>query len=217
MKTFLIGLALVVVVVGGGYVYMHRPIVRTALLTEPQARAIAERSCIKGGQALASGTYDKDTQTWWYEANLNATRPGCTPGCVVSESTRTAQVSWRCTDVSTTTPPVPDPVPVATSPQEVTARIGQKVTALGISITPLEVVQDSRCPLHVQCIWAGTVELKARIESGMGASVMTLKLGESATTEAETITLKSVTPSKSGDPIAPSAYTFVFDIAHRSE
>ena len=47
-------------------------------LSEAQARAIAEQNCIKGG-------------------DLNATKPGCNPACVVSESTKTAEINWRCT------------------------------------------------------------------------------------------------------------------------
>lgn len=68
-----------------------------AALTEGQARAIAEKSCIKGGEALAAGTHHRNTQTWWFDANLNATQPGCNPACVVSEVTETAEINWRCT------------------------------------------------------------------------------------------------------------------------
>jgi len=69
----------------------------TFLLTEKEARTIAERSCIKGGEALSPGYYNENSKTWWFEANLNATRPGCTPACVVSEETKTAEINWRCT------------------------------------------------------------------------------------------------------------------------
>jgi hypothetical protein len=66
-------------------------------LTEAQARVIAEKTCIKGGGALGPGTHNKGTQTWWYDANLNATKPGCNPACVVDEKTETAEINWRCT------------------------------------------------------------------------------------------------------------------------
>lgn len=68
-----------------------------SLLSEAEARVIAEKSCIKGGETLAAGTYNKNSKTWWYDANLNSTREGCSPACVVSEETRTAEVNWRCT------------------------------------------------------------------------------------------------------------------------
>lgn len=66
-------------------------------LSEADARAIAERTCIKGGESLAAGAFNASSRTWWYDANLNATKPGCSPACVVSEATGTAEINWRCT------------------------------------------------------------------------------------------------------------------------
>jgi len=66
-------------------------------LAEREARIIAEKSCIKGGEVLSAGSYNEGTKTWWFDANLNATREGCNPACVVSEETRTAELNWRCT------------------------------------------------------------------------------------------------------------------------
>lgn len=68
-----------------------------SLLSEAEAQIIAEDSCIKGGESLAAGIYNEITGTWWYDANLNSTREGCNPACVVSEQTRTAEINWRCT------------------------------------------------------------------------------------------------------------------------
>lgn len=66
-------------------------------MTELEARSVAQSTCIKGGEALASGTYNANTKTWWFDANLNITRPGCSPACVVNEETETAEINWRCT------------------------------------------------------------------------------------------------------------------------
>jgi hypothetical protein len=83
-------------------------------LTEKQARAIAEESCIKGGVALAdSGTYNLNSRTWWFDANLNATREGCNPACVVSEETKTAEINWRCTGAILPDPTNPDTPPTS--------------------------------------------------------------------------------------------------------
>ena len=68
-----------------------------SLLSEAEARIIAEESCIKGGEALAGGIYNENSKTWWFDANLNAAKEGCNPACVVNEETRTAEVNWRCT------------------------------------------------------------------------------------------------------------------------
>jgi hypothetical protein len=68
-----------------------------SLLSEIEARAIAEKSCIKGGKTLTAGIYNKNSKTWWYDANLNSVREGCNPACVVSEEKKTAEINWRCT------------------------------------------------------------------------------------------------------------------------
>jgi hypothetical protein len=67
------------------------------ILSESAARVIAEKTCIKGGEALSAGIYNEITKTWWFDANLNATKPGCNPACVVDETTKTAVINWRCT------------------------------------------------------------------------------------------------------------------------
>jgi len=70
---------------------------KASALSEAEARVIAEKFCIKGGEALSAGTYNEITKTWWFDANLNATQPGCNPACVVNEATKTADINWRCT------------------------------------------------------------------------------------------------------------------------
>lgn len=72
-------------------------LVKTNTMTEAEARVIAEETCIKGGESLSAGTYNDNSKTWWYDANLNATRAGCNPACVVSVETKTAEINWRCT------------------------------------------------------------------------------------------------------------------------
>lgn len=67
------------------------------LLSESEARAIAEKTCIKGGESLSSGSYNENSKTWWFDANLNATQQGCNPACVVSEDTKSAEINPRCT------------------------------------------------------------------------------------------------------------------------
>jgi hypothetical protein len=73
--------------------------VKSFVLSETEARVIAEKSCIKGGEVLSAGTYNSNSKTWWYDANLNATREGCNPACVVNEETKTAEINWRCTGI----------------------------------------------------------------------------------------------------------------------
>ncbi len=71
-------------------------------ITESEARLIAEKSCIKGGEALNAGVYDTDSKSWRFEANFNATREGCQSYCSVSADTKQAEVIWKCVETSTT-------------------------------------------------------------------------------------------------------------------
>ncbi|MDD5152692.1 MAG: hypothetical protein PHS95_01660 [Candidatus Pacebacteria bacterium] len=73
------------------------PIAPCSKLSESEARAIAKSSCIKGGETLEAGTYNESSKTWWYNANLNSARKGCSPACIVNEETGMAEINWRCT------------------------------------------------------------------------------------------------------------------------
>ncbi len=96
------------------------------------------------------------------------------------------------------------------------AGIGHAVTESGVTITPLEVLEDSRCPSDVQCIWAGTVKLRATLKDASGTSEQIFELGQPVTTEAEVITLTEVTPyPKSGEIISTPQYVFRFQISKR--
>jgi hypothetical protein len=92
-------------------------------------------------------------------------------------------------------------------------QINKKVTAYNFSITPLEVVEDSRCPTDVQCIQAGTVRLKATLSGDLGAYTATLELNKPLINEEVSITLKSVTPAPlSTHKITPGEYRFTLEV-----
>lgn len=200
----------------------------TGTMTQAEAQAIAEKACIKGGEALAPGEYNANSQTWWFNANLNATRPGCSPACVVSEKTKTAEVNWRCTGAiepsSPNAPPVactmearacPDgsyvgrqgpncefspcpgpsqnPAPKPPGKQSGDIKIGQSITLGGLTIKPVQVAEDSRCPTDVTCVWAGQVRLTVLI-AGIDEPA-TLTLGESYEVLGKNVTLVAVTPA----------------------
>lgn len=98
------------------------------------------------------------------------------------------------------------------------ARIGQSVSALDVTITPKAVIEDSRCPADVQCIWAGRVRITVTLTSGLGTSDQEFTLGQTITTEAETVTLVEVTPAmKSNTDITPAQYRFIFEVKKRSD
>ncbi len=105
----IIGIIVLVLVVwgvmaaAGAYFYADKASVSdevpsdTALMTIDEALKIASNSCVKGNEILEDGYYNEMSKTWWFDANLNNTPKGCSPACVVSEETKTAEINWRCT------------------------------------------------------------------------------------------------------------------------
>lgn len=51
-------------------------------------------------------------------------------------------------------------LPGAHSSDPANARIGQSVYVDGPIVKPVSVIEDSRCPKEVQCVWAGRVRVK---------------------------------------------------------
>ncbi|OHA18689.1 MAG: hypothetical protein A2836_02435 [Candidatus Taylorbacteria bacterium RIFCSPHIGHO2_01_FULL_45_63] len=107
----------------------------------------------------------------------------------------------------------------SSQPQEISieSQIGKEVRGLGVTILPQAVLEDSRCPIDVECIQAGTVRVRTFLTSGLGQATQVFTLGELITTEAEIIELVGVLPvAKSGKKIDPADYRFTFKITKRS-
>jgi hypothetical protein len=115
----------------------------------------------------------------------------------------------QCPSAGTSTAAIPAPAQIT-----VTAALNQSVGGLGVNITPLKVLQDSRCAVDVQCIQAGTVEVSVALRTqGLGNTTTILTLNKPFATVDETIELVSVTPDKiAGKTIAASEYRFTFSI-----
>lgn len=96
---------------------------------------------------------------------------------------------------------------------DVVLTMGQLAKFKDISILPIGIAEDSRCPIDVQCIQAGTVRVEIEIVSGMGTSTSVVTLGKVFTTEAEQITLTAVAPNKnSTTEITMGDYRLTFNI-----
>jgi len=96
---------------------------------------------------------------------------------------------------------------------EVTISLNERADVAGITITPLSVVEDSRCPIDVNCIQAGRVRVRATLTSGLGTADQIFIIGEPITTEAEVITLTRVTPAPiSTVQIKDADYRFTFKV-----
>lgn len=91
--------------------------------------------------------------------------------------------------------------------------IGQAQRVGALRVTPLDVVEDSRCPMNARCIWAGRVVVKVAIARGSDRLERRLTLGEATQTDLGRILLDSVTPARSTTTgtIDPADYRFHFD------
>lgn len=91
--------------------------------------------------------------------------------------------------------------------------LGESVKALGVSVRPLEVLEDSRCPTDVTCIQAGTVRVRALVVSARGTGEEVFSLGSAIVAEDVVVTLTDVWPlPEAGVATDPDSYTFAFTI-----
>lgn len=96
------------------------------------------------------------------------------------------------------------------------AHVGEVIEARGERIHIDSVKDDSRCPVDVQCIWAGTVHVAVTVDGGLGTSKTILEPNMPYTTEANTITLTGVAPAPvSSQTIAEGDYLLTFTISPR--
>ena len=85
-----------------------------------------------------------------------------------------------------------------------TAALGQTVQVGAYSVTPVALIEDSRCPVGVQCAWAGRVRISARV----GGEMREMTLGQPGGAGPE---LAWVTPAKrANEEIFEEQYRFGF-------
>jgi hypothetical protein len=94
-----------------------------------------------------------------------------------------------------------------------TAGLGQYAFVDALRIRPIEVVEDSRCPAQVQCVWAGRLVVRARMNGPGWTQVRDFELGVFQAVDQYRVTLISAEPQK-GSPgeIDRSAYRFTFGV-----
>ena len=138
------------------------------------------------------GEYTRESEAVVQEIALET----CLPGVSVSEA-----------------PPNTPEVPPITPEITTGLGLGERGTFEDIAIIPLSVEEDSRCPVDVTCIQAGTVRLKIQVISRSGTSTSIVTLGKSFTTEGVQITLTDVTPIKNSKiTTVESSYRFNFTV-----
>ena len=98
------------------------------------------------------------------------------------------------------------------------AGIAQTAYVNGPKVTPLAVMEDSRCPVRTQCVWAGQVRILARIETGAGSQTTEMTSGKPIPVMDGSLTLVETHPEPvaGGAPIDKSDYVFGFRFTPRS-
>ena len=99
------------------------------------------------------------------------------------------------------------PVPAGPS-----ASLGETAYTNGLYVRPIAVVEDSRCPTNVVCVWAGRLVVRSEVRGGSWRRTFDLELGKSQQVADGALTLVAAAPAKvAGSQTAPRSYRFTFD------
>ena len=103
--------------------------------------------------------------------------------------------------------------------------IGQSIIVDGPKVTPIRVLEDSRCPTNVMCVWAGQVRLLVKVEGGNWSKELEISTIKPVQVADGTLTLRQVEPQRTigkgpsgqeegGQPaLNPPPYKFWFSFA----
>lgn len=93
-------------------------------------------------------------------------------------------------------------------------KVGNSVYINGVRITLNSIVQDSRCPLDVQCIQAGSVVTNVKLKSDTDSDVFNIESGKSPILfDSFQISLDKIVPQKiSSQEIAQQNYILTFKV-----
>jgi hypothetical protein len=97
-----------------------------------------------------------------------------------------------------------------------TAGFAQVASVNGIRIRPISLVEDSRCPALVRCVWQGRLSVRARMNGPGWTQVRDFELGVPQAVDRYLVTLIKADPPKAAPgSIDPSSYRFTFDVSVR--
>jgi hypothetical protein len=91
-------------------------------------------------------------------------------------------------------------------------RLGQIASVNGPRVRVEQVIEDSRCPIDTQCIWAGRLIVRATIFGGGWSKQIDLTLGMPVHVADGNLMLSNATPARKADKRrgAPLPYRFTF-------
>ena len=100
----------------------------------------------------------------------------------------------------------------ATVPAEAgSVRLGQTAKVGPLRVTPLRVLEDSRCPMEARCVWAGRVRMEVRVAHAGHRGLHELASDRPLAIAGGNLELAGVMPPTSVQRrIAPRDYRFTF-------
>ena len=110
------------------------------------------------------------------------------------------------------TVPTSGPIAGSTIRGDGLATLGQPTRVGALVVTPLALVEDSRCPINARCVWAGRLVLTTRIDGAGWRETVDLTLGQPYSTHGTGLALVSADPGKmAGAEPSPPATLFGFE------
>ena len=80
-------------------------------------------------------------------------------------------------------------------------------------VTPMKLLEDSRCPINARCVWAGRVVVETRVDGAGWQETVAVEMGKDTTVRGERVTLSIVKPDRvAGEELNLSDYRFGYDI-----
>jgi hypothetical protein len=94
------------------------------------------------------------------------------------------------------------------------AKLNQRVYVDGPYVTPLEVLEDSRCPINARCIWAGRVRLSVKIDLGSRSETREITTEKAIDVADGSLSIAAVEPGQmAGTTTDAKDYRFGFQFA----
>lgn len=100
------------------------------------------------------------------------------------------------------------------------ARLGETVTVGAYRVTPVAVLEDSRCPAMVTCVWSGQVRLRVRIAAIRGGERFNGEMTSMRPLQLRRGELRLRTtepPNPRSGRLRPAQYRFGFQLTSRPD
>lgn len=100
----------------------------------------------------------------------------------------------------------------ASRPTEGPVRLGQIASVNGPRVRADSIIEDSRCPVDAQCVWAGRLVVRATVLGGGWSKQYDLTLGMPVNVADGSLALVTATPPRRSDgrDNKPLSYRFTF-------